>query len=471
MNKYLLVLKRSSPALIALFSSMYTMVQLFPYLPWMVQHLLPGLSEKDIGYYSGLIASSQFVGRAFGSFLWGWLADKYGRRFIIIISGTLLAFATLCYGFSTTIFIAIFFRFWVGFFNGIVPSAKAAIADYSDDTTQPFAMGFLGAVFSLGLAFGSGFSGLLADPIMQYNIPRYKLFVKYPYVLPGVANASILLIGALVVHLFMESSKIIHPIEEPCTLEVHQTSGPLLLPKPVRLRGPLSRLMRTLRNNVFYELITDWGVVLSLTIYSLFSVIVLSLDEVLPLWSKVPVELGGLALSIRRFSLITSVSAVLCFPFSLFIFQALEKCFGGLRSFRVSLLFLIPVCVLMPSISVLPGITPSLLLGIFNGFFRVFVSSVFAALSMFTNNSVTPDKLGAVNGLCISVCSIFRSFAPIYGGSVFAVSLNNHTFPFDYHLIFVLNGLLLILCIIISVVLPESITRKKVLSNGNPITP
>ena len=474
MNNNLQVLKRSAPALVSLFSSMFTMVQVFPYLPWMVQHLIPGLDEKNIGYYSGLIASSQFVGRTFGSFLWGWLADKYGRKIIMISSGILLAFATFCYGFSSTVFIAIVFRFLVGFFNGIIPAGKAAISDYSDDTTQPFAMGFLGAAFSLGLVFGSGFSGLLADPIAQYDIPRYRLFVKYPYVLPGIANACILLIGVVVVYFFMEESSNKKPAEEEPSIvspntgdggvyssgEERESDG-MLHTRPVRNKGILFRFISMLRESVFYELITDWLVILLLLLYSLFSVVVLSLDEVLPLWSKVPREIGGLAMSIRKFSIVISISALVCFPFSLFIFQAFERCLGGLRSYLVALLCLIPVCVLMPSISVLPGIASSLLLGIFNIFLRLFVSAVFAALSMFVNNSVTPDKLGAVNGLCISICSIFRSFAPIYGGSVFAISLNNHTFPLDYHLVFVINGFVLILCILFGTVLPESLNRKK----------
>ena len=304
MNKYLLVLKRSAPALVALFSSMYTMVQVFPYLPWMVQHLLPELSDKDIGYYSGLIASSQFVGRVFGSFLWGWLADKYGRKIILIISGTVLALATGCYGFSPTISIALIVRFLVGLFNGIVPTAKAAISDYSDDTTQPFAMGFLGAVFSLGLVFGSGFSGLLADPVMQYDIPRYKIFLKYPYVLPGIANAVILLIGVLVVYLFMgESPKVNKPTGETQAVSCPERGdvpdsgsssegeggreGLLLAPGPVVKKGRLSRLIGMLRESVFYELATDRVVMLGLLLYSLFSVTTLALDEVLPLWAKV----------------------------------------------------------------------------------------------------------------------------------------------------------------------------------------
>ena len=445
------------------------MVQVFPYLPWMVQHLIPDLVEKDIGYYSGLIASFQFIGRILGSIIWGWLADKFGRRIVLIVSGLLLAFVTLGFGFSTSVIVAIIFRFFVGFFNGIVPTVKAVISEYSDDTTQAFAMGIIGAVFSLGLVFGSGFSGLLADPIMQYDIPQYELFVKFPYVLPGVANAVILVVGVLVVYLFMEEPVRIQKKKPAATSRSTELSssegdteadGTLATTAPKKV-GRLRQLISWIRRSTFYTLMTDWVVMLITLLYSLFSVVTMSLDEVLPLWGKTPHELGGLSMSIRKFSIIVSVSALLTIPFSVFVFQLLEKCVGGLRAFHIAIIVLIPVCILIPVATALSDVAVAVYLGLLNIILRVFMSVVFAALSMFTNNSVTPEYLGAVNGLSLSMCSVFRAIAPIYGGTVFAVSLNSHTFPFDYHLIFVLNGIVLLLCVLFGLFMPKSLNKKK----------
>ena len=455
--------------MISLFSSMYTMVQVFPYLPWMVQHLIPDLAEKDIGYYSGLIASFQFIGRVLGSFIWGWLTDRFGRRIVLIISGLLLASVTLGFGFSTSVIVAIIFRFFVGFFNGIVPTVKAVISEYSDDTTHAFAMGFLGAVFSLGLVFGSGFSGLLADPIMQYDIPRYEIFVKYPYVLPGAANATILVIGVLVVYLFMEE-----PVREQkkkqsassqdmelCSSEGETEADGMLATARVRKVGRLRQLIAWIRRSTFYNLLTDRVVMLTIFLYSLFSVVTLSIDEVLPLWVKTPKDLGGLSMSIKTFSIVISVSALITLPFSMNAFQLLEKCVGGVRAHHIAVTALIPVCILIPTATALSDVPAAVYLGFLNFILRVFISAVFAALSMFTNNSVTPEYLGAINGLALSVCSIFRAVAPIYGGTVFAASLNSHTFPFDYHLVFILNGIALVLCVLIGLLIPKSLNKKK----------
>ena len=483
-NKYIQVLRRAAPSMVSLFSSMYTMVQVFPYLPWMVQHLIPDLVEKDIGYYSGLIATFQFIGRILGSFIWGWLTDKYGRRIVLIISGLLLAVVTLGFGFSTSVIVAIIFRFFVGFFNGIVPTVKAVVSEYSDDTTQAFAMGLFGGIFSLGLVFGSGFSGLLADPIMQYDIPRYEIFVKFPYVLPGVANAVILVIGVLVVYFFMEE-----PVRkqkkkqsatsqdiEPCSSETETDTEGMLASADFKKVGRLRQLIAWIRRSTFYSLMTDWVVMLTILLYSIFSLVTMSLDEVLPLWSKTPHDLGGLSMSIRKFSIIISVSALLTLPFSLSAFHLLERCVGGLRAYHIAVTVLIPVLILLPTAAALPDVATMVYLGFLNLVLRVFVSVVFAALAMFTNNSVSPEYLGAVNGLSLSMCSVFRAIAPIYGGTVFAVSLNSHTFPFDFHLIFILNGIALVLCILFGLLMPKSLNSKKkvksetLLRESNPIT-
>ena len=257
----------------------------------MVQHLIPGLEAKDIGYYSGLIASTQFIGRTFGSYPWGCLADRFGRKRVLIVSGLCLTFAVAGFGFSESLAIAVIFRFSVGFFNGIVPTAKAAISELSDDTTQPFSMGFIGASFSLGILFGSGFSGLLADPIMQYGIPSFWLFARFPYVLPGLVNA-LLLFGVACVYFFMEETlntnkgpreasktPLSENVGEAPSSEEDQGEEEVMLRDDRTARASrLKRFLDLIRTSVLYKLLTDWVVILVMVLYSTFSVV--SLDSI-----------------------------------------------------------------------------------------------------------------------------------------------------------------------------------------------
>ena len=53
-----------------------------------------------------------------GSYFWGVLADKVGRKPVIISSGVCTGLSMVAFGFSVNIWMAIATRFFVGFLNG-----------------------------------------------------------------------------------------------------------------------------------------------------------------------------------------------------------------------------------------------------------------------------------------------------------------------------------------------------------------
>jgi len=91
----------------------------------------------------------------------------------------------------------------------------------------------------------------------------------------------------------------------------------------------------------------------------------------------------------------------------------------------------------------------------------------FGCLTFFINNSVTFDKLGAVNGLAMSLSDLFRTIAPLFSGGVFSASLSEITrairFPLDSHLIFLVFGAVFLGTLLIVACLPQSINRQKVI--------
>ena len=54
------------------------------------------------------------------SYVWGALADKKGRKPVVIMSCLLIGLASAAFGFSVKLYMAIIFRFLVGLFNGQV---------------------------------------------------------------------------------------------------------------------------------------------------------------------------------------------------------------------------------------------------------------------------------------------------------------------------------------------------------------
>ena len=458
MKEYFEFLRKSSPVMLLLFSSMYTTMQMFIYLPWMVQHLIPGLDEKDIGNYSGFIGMSQFLGRAISGYLWGYIADRFGWKIVLIVSGIPLAFSTLGFGFSVVIEMAIIFRFSVGFANGITPIAKAVMSEFSSESTHSFAMGFISAISSLSFVVSTGLSGFLADPIMQYDIRPIWILSKFPYSLPGIFNAILIIIGVISVCIFMKNghSKKEETLNIETESEINDECNQVLLPVESE-----NRIRRYIRSSTLYQLITNRYTMLAIFINAVFHVVVTSFEEVIPLWFKLSTEFGGFEMSMKTSSIIILVSAFISVPFSMFLFKGIERCLSRIRTFLLLLSMLIPCLIILPVVSFIENefiagaCLSTLLIAI-----RALMSGITTGISIFINNSVTSDKLGAVNGLSSSVCSVFRGIATVYGGVVFSSSLGNAHFPFNYNLIFIINSGVLILCIILGSALPESINEK-----------
>lgn len=128
-----------------------------------------GISEEDTGYYAGLVASAMFLGRTLGCYFWGWLADKIGRRPVILISLILSIIGMGSFGLSVSLVMAIITRFVVGLTNGVIGCAKAIVSEVSDNTNQALAASVILTGWNMGLIVGPGIGGYLAEPAQKYS--------------------------------------------------------------------------------------------------------------------------------------------------------------------------------------------------------------------------------------------------------------------------------------------------------------
>ena len=142
------------------FASAYSITMLFPFLPFMIEFLLPRVKEEDIGqshththhtvkqyilyipvrevrwHYCLLIVSWKGLWKVhvvllssiqkqyevytlpMCSYVWGAVSDKKGRKPVVVVSCLLIGIFSAAFGFSVKIYTAIIFRFLVGLFNG-----------------------------------------------------------------------------------------------------------------------------------------------------------------------------------------------------------------------------------------------------------------------------------------------------------------------------------------------------------------
>ncbi|KAF3539988.1 hypothetical protein F2Q69_00023862 [Brassica cretica] len=81
--------------------------------------------EEDIGFYAGFVGCSFMVGRTLTSVIWGIVADRYGRKPVILIGiASVVIFNTL-FGLSVNFLMAIITRFCLGSFNGLLVPIKS----------------------------------------------------------------------------------------------------------------------------------------------------------------------------------------------------------------------------------------------------------------------------------------------------------------------------------------------------------
>lgn len=94
---------------------------------------------------------------------WGWAADRFGRRRVILIGLFLQAGVSVSYVFVQDPVLFVVLRLVEGAAAAsILPAARAAIADLVPDESRGRAYGIFSMFFNIGFLFGPGLGGLLA---------------------------------------------------------------------------------------------------------------------------------------------------------------------------------------------------------------------------------------------------------------------------------------------------------------------
>ncbi|CAO1620664.1 unnamed protein product [Parajaminaea phylloscopi] len=168
-----------------------------PFLFFMIDSFKVG-GESDVGFWAGITSSVFFFAQFLTSLLWASIADRYGRRAVLLASlcGNALTLAT--FGTSTNLKMALTVRLAQGLFNGAVGVAKGAIRDLTDSTNEGRAYAILGFAWGFGGIAGPILGGVLEHPAEKFPaiFGNIELFKTYPYLLPCLAGASFTSLGA-----------------------------------------------------------------------------------------------------------------------------------------------------------------------------------------------------------------------------------------------------------------------------------
>lgn len=133
-----------------------------PFMPYYVQEL--GITRlKEIEFWSGLLISAQAVTMATVAPLWGSLADRYGRKIMVVRAMLGGSVVVALMGFSQNVGQLVALRTIQGTLTGTVPAATTLIASSTPRERRGYALGVLQMAIYLGASVGPLLGGLVAD--------------------------------------------------------------------------------------------------------------------------------------------------------------------------------------------------------------------------------------------------------------------------------------------------------------------
>jgi len=110
------------------------------------------------------VMSAALVGMCLGSLFSGPLADKFGRKGLIISTCILFSVFTILCGFASTTSELMLYRFITGLGLGAaMPNISTLVSEYMPAKRKAFLTGLAGCGFMLGISFGSVLSAYLLD--------------------------------------------------------------------------------------------------------------------------------------------------------------------------------------------------------------------------------------------------------------------------------------------------------------------
>jgi MFS transporter, DHA1 family, multidrug resistance protein len=135
---------------------------IFPFLPLYLAELRTS-TNFSIEMLSGLIYSVQAITMTIASPFWGAVADRYGRKLMVVRAGCGGAVVILLMGFVQTAEQLVFLRAIQGLVTGVIAAASAMVAAVAPRERTGYAMGMLQLGLWSGVSAGPLVGGVLSD--------------------------------------------------------------------------------------------------------------------------------------------------------------------------------------------------------------------------------------------------------------------------------------------------------------------
>lgn len=417
---------------------------LFPFIYFMVEDFHITNSVTEVAFYAGFIGSAFMAGRFLSSTPWGLIADKYGRKPVMICgTASVLVFNSL-FGFSTTFWMALLSRFLLGLFNGLLGTIRAYVSEICREEQQAFGMSMVGTVWGLGLVIGPAIGGYLAQPSSKYPsiFLSGSIFDQFPYALPCLCISSFAALSLGLSFSVPES--------------LHKHSAAI---NSKSIKDPFGKLPPT------NPLSKNWGFISAVMLYCIWSLHDMAYTEIFSLWAVSPTTLWGLELTTSDVGIVLAISGGVLLFFQMLLYPIAQKRLGPIQTCRLSAILSVPLIAVYPLIAWLHGSSLWTILIVASCLKNVLSVSVMTASFILINHAVTSDQRGMANGVSMSFMSLFKAVGPATAGSLlsWAETRLDASFLPGTWMVFSILALFCFFTIVVTIepILPQSLDHPK----------
>ncbi|HEQ4769857.1 multidrug efflux MFS transporter [Streptococcus pyogenes] len=132
-----------------------------PFMALYVENL--GTPKELVEYYAGLAVAVTALASALFAPVWGKLADRYGRKPMMLRASFVMTFTMGGLAIIPNVFWLLILRLLTGVFAGYVPNATALIASQAPKEESGYALGTLATGVTAGALIGPLLGGILAE--------------------------------------------------------------------------------------------------------------------------------------------------------------------------------------------------------------------------------------------------------------------------------------------------------------------
>jgi len=383
--------------------------------------------------------------------------------------GTILTAACfIAFGFCRTLWQAILVQALMGLVNGNQGVISTCLGEITDRSNQSKAFVYLPVIYGVGGITGPALGGLLVFQDIPFKKGKKN---PYPYLLPNLFSATILLIDLVLTGFFLEESleeaRDLPPLKKrvenlfswiwqftggarhPTYLrhQVHRNSRP-------RIDGTMGEdtedetdnesenqsllSMPEMFSNNNHHLtskeIFNRDTILLLGTYLVFQLSNISFNSLYPIFASAP-EPTGRTLSPEEIGLSLSFAGIVTIVFQVGIFGKLKEKMGNKRTYRAGLFLFFLSMMMMPWVGHRSSRPPfglgsaKVWLWIELGFVLLVktvaaVGGLTSALLLITNSAPNHSVLGTLNGLAQTLSAAGRAAGPFLSGGLFSLATN-----------------------------------------------